>query len=268
MSPNGPTQETAVLDAPLTIGERAFRSRLLLAASRFASPDLARAAREASGCEIVLFPVRDLPADVEESPLLDGIDRRTYFLVPVTSGCRTVEEAVTAARTGRERLRSAWVALEIAGDEKTLWPDLDALLEATALLSREGLVVLASSACDPVAGRRLAEAGAAAVLGRVAPPGSGLGVVDPLALSLLVAGAGIPVLAAGGLGSAADAAFAMELGVDGVLSGRAVSGARNPIRMAEAMRDAVKAGRSSFLAGRIERHRFPGVAPPLARLSS
>lgn len=268
MPRNGPTQETAVLDAPLTIGERAFRSRLLLSASHFASPDLARAAREAAACEIVLFAVRDLPPDVEDSPYLDGIDRQTYFLLPVTSGCRTSEEAVVAARTARERLGTAWVALEVSGDEKTLWPDLDALLEATALLSREGFVVLASSACDPVAGRRLAEAGAAAVLARAAPPGSGQGVVDPLALSFLVGSAGVPVLVAGGVGSASDAAFAMELGADGVLGGRAVSGARNPLRMAEAMRDAVKAGRASFLAGRIERRRFPGVAPPLARLSS
>ncbi|KAA0254052.1 MAG: thiazole synthase [Acidobacteria bacterium] len=238
----------------MTIGERAFRSRLLLSASHFASPDLARAAREAAGCEIVLFAVPDLPGDVEESAHLDGIDRQAYFLLPVTSGCRTSEEAVVAARTARERLATPWVALEVSGDEKTLWPDVDALLEATALLSREGFVVLAS--------------GAAAILARAAPPGSGQGVVDPLALSFLVGSAGVPVLVAGGVGSASDAAFAMELGADGVLGGRAVSGARNPLRMAEAMRDAVKAGRASFLAGRIERRRFPGVAPPLARLSS
>lgn len=256
-----PTPDTAVLDAPLTIAARSFRSRLLLGTARYASVDLMKACHEASGCEIVTLPVRRAEPDPARPSLLDSIDPKRHFVLATTAGSATADEAVAAARRGRELGLAPWVMLEVTGDERTLWPDTAALVEAARVLVEEGFVVLPHTSCDPVVSRRLQDAGCAAVLPIAAPVGSGLGILDPNALSILIEQAQVPVVVDAGVGTASDATIAMELGADGVLLNAAVAGARHPIRMAEAMRDAVKAGRAAFLSGRIEKKRYAAASP-------
>jgi thiazole synthase len=250
---------------PLVIAGRQFASRLVVGTGKYPSHAVMKAAHEASGTSMVTVAVRrvDLSAKGEES-LLSWIDTSRLFLLPNTAGCYTVDEAVRTARLAREAGLSNWVKLEVIGDERTLFPDNEALIEATRILVKEGFVVLPYTNDDPIACRKLEEAGAAAVMPLGAPIGSGLGIQNPNNLIIIKEQARVPVIVDAGVGTASDAAIAMELGVDGVLMNTAIAGASDPVLMAGAMKRAVEAGRMAFLAGRISRRRYASASSPIA----
>jgi thiazole synthase len=240
-------------DEPLLLGTRSFRSRLVLGAERFPSPEIMRRSLEAAEVELVSLGVRGLDLASAGGSLLSSIDQNRFTLVSTTSGCRTADEAVRTAYLAREAGLGDFVRVDVIGDERTEMPDLAAVAEATRALARDGFVTLAVTGEDPVAARRLAEAGAAGILLLAAPPGSGLGIRNPYAVRLVLDTATVPVIVAGGIGTASDAALAMELGCHAVMVGTAVAEAREPEVMAEAMRHAVEAGRGAYKAGRIAR---------------
>ena len=248
----------------LVIAGRSFASRLVVGTGKYASHAIMQAAHEASGTSMVTVAVRrvDLSARGEAS-LLSWIDTNRIFLLPNTAGCYTVDEAVRTARLGREAGLSNWVKLEVIGDERTLFPDNEGLIEATRILVKEGFVVLPYTNDDPIACRKLEEAGAAAVMPLGAPIGSGLGIQNPNNLLIIKEQAKVPVIVDAGVGTASDAAIAMELGVDGVLMNTAIAGAGDPVMMAGAMKRAVEAGRMAFLAGRIPRRRYAAASSPV-----
>jgi thiazole synthase len=264
MEPSAPVLEPAVTDQPLTIAGRAFRSRLVLGTGKYASFELMHACHEASGCEMVTVATRRVELDRTKASLLDYIDTERLFLLPNTAGCYTAEDAVRYARLGREVGLSDWVKLEVLGDERTLWPDNVELLKAAEVLVKDGFVVLPYTSDDPVVCRKLEDLGCAAVMPLGAPIGSGLGIRNPDNIALIIRNARVPVIVDAGVGTASDAAIAMELGADGVLLNTAVAGAKDPARMARAMRDAVRAGREAYLAGRIERKPFATASSPSA----
>ena len=248
----------------LVIAGRTFTSRLIVGTGKYPSHAVMQAAHLAAGVEMVTVAVRrvDLTAKGEGS-LLSWIDRSKIFLLPNTAGCYTADDAVRTARLGREAGLSNWVKLEVIGDERTLFPDNEALIAATRELVREGFVVLPYTNDDPVACRKLEDAGAAAVMPLGAPIGSGLGIQNPNNLSIIIEHARVPVIVDAGVGTASDAAIAMELGADGVLMNTAIAGATDPAMMATAMRQAVQAGRLAFLAGRIGRRRYASASSPI-----
>ncbi len=254
--------DTAVLDAPLAIAGRSFRSRLVLGTGKYPSFETMRACHQAAECEMVTVATRRVELDRTKPSLLDYLDPASLFLLPNTAGCYTAEEAVRYARLGREVGLSDWVKLEVIGDERTLWPDNRGLLKAAEILVREGFTVLPYTSDDPVICRQLEEVGCAAVMPLGAPIGSGLGIRNPGNISLIIEAARVPVIVDAGVGTASDAAIAMELGADGVLLNTAVAGARQPVRMARAMRDAVRAGREAFMAGRIPRKPYASASSP------
>ncbi|HEX5216142.1 MAG TPA: thiazole synthase [Vicinamibacterales bacterium] len=251
----------------LVIAGRSFQSRLVVGTGKYPSFAVMQAAHLASGTEMVTVAVRrvDLSATGAAS-LLNWIDRESIFLLPNTAGCYTVDDAVRTARLGREAGLSNWVKLEVIGDEQTLFPDNEALIEATKILVREDFVVLPYTTDDPIVCRKLEDAGAAAVMPLGAPIGSGLGIQNPNNLIIIKERAGVPVIVDAGVGTASDAAIAMELGADGVLMNTAIAGAGDPALMAGAMRRAVEAGRMAFLAGRIPRKRYASASSPMDAL--
>ena len=251
-------------DAPLVIAGRPFRSRLIVGTGKYPSNEVMARAHEASGAEMVTVAVRRVDLRRSSESLLDHIDAGRYFLLPNTAGCHTAGDAVRTARLGREAGLSNWVKLEVIGDEKTLFPDNEALLEATRVLVGEGFVVLPYTNDDPVVCRKLEDAGAAAVMPLGAPIGSGLGVRNPDTIRLIKEAAQVPVIVDAGVGTASDAAVAMELGIDGVLMNTGIAGAGDPVAMAEAMKLAVRAGRLACLAGRIPRKRYATASSPPA----
>src|SRR5207249_7094917 len=236
-----------------TIAGKTLSSRLIVGTGKYSSPGVMVQAHEASGAEMITVAVRRVNLDRTKESLLDYIDASKYFLLPNTAGCYTADEAVRTARLGREVGLSNWVKLEVIGDEKTLFPDNEALLEATRVLVREGFVVLPYTSDDPVVCRKLEDAGAAAVMPLGAPIGSGLGIQNANNIRIIREFARVPVIVDAGVGTASDAALAMELGADGVLMNTAIAGAQAPIAMAEAMKLAVRAGRLAYLSGRIPR---------------
>ena len=251
-------------DAPLTIAHRSFRSRLIVGTGKYSSVAVMAQAHEASGADMVTVAMRRVNlSDRSRESLLDHIDRDRYFLLPNTAGCYTADEAVRAARLGREAGLSEWVKLEVIGDEKTLFPDNEALVEATRVLVEEGFVVLPYTNDDPVTCRKLEDAGAAAVMPLGAPIGSGLGIQNPNNIRIIKEAAAVPVIVDAGVGTASDAAVAMELGVDAVLMNTGIAGADDPVGMAEAMKLAVQAGRLAFLSGRIARKSYATASSPL-----
>jgi thiazole synthase len=247
----------------LVIAGREFRSRLIVGTGKYPSHAIMRAAHEASGAEMATVAVRRVDITRKSESLLDYIDAAKIFLLPNTAACYTAEEAVRTARLGREAGMSNWVKLEVIGDEKTLFPDTAGLVEATRVLVKEGFVVLPYTNDDPVVCRKLEEAGAAAVMPLGAPIGSGLGIQNPNNIRIIREQAKVPVIVDAGVGTASDAAVAMELGVDGVLMNTAIAGASDPVAMARAMRLAVEAGRLAFLAGRIPRKAYASASSPL-----
>jgi thiazole synthase len=249
---------------PLVIAGRSFSSRLVVGTGKYPSHAVMQAAHEASGTEMVTVAVRRVDLNARDaSSLLAWIDRSRIFLLPNTAGCYTADEAVRTARLAREAGLSNWIKLEVIGDERTLFPDNEGLLEATQRLVKEDFVVLPYTNDDPVMCRKLEEAGAAAVMPLGAPIGSGLGIQNPNNILIIKEQARVPVIVDAGVGTASDAAVAMELGADGVLMNTAIAGARDPALMASAMKLAVLAGRQAFLAGRIARRRYASASSPL-----
>jgi thiazole synthase len=222
-----------------------------------------RAAHEAAGAEMVTVAVRRVDLSRRSESVLDYIDTSRIMLLPNTAGCYTADEAIRTAHLAREAGLSNWIKLEVIGDEQTLYPDNEALLEATRTLVKDGFVVLPYTNDDPVVCRKLEDAGAAAVMPLGAPIGSGLGIQNPNNIRIITAQARVPVIVDAGVGTASDASIAMELGADAVLMNTAIAGARDPVRMAAAMRLAVEAGRLAFEAGRIPRKMYATASSPL-----
>jgi thiazole synthase len=248
----------------LTIADRTFNSRLFIGTGKYPTNQIMAAAHEASGAEVVTVAVRRVNlTDRSKESLLDYIDPKRYFILPNTAACYTAEDAVRTARLGREVGLSHWVKLEVIGDEKTLFPDNEALLEATRILVKEGFVVLPYTNDDPVMCRKLEDAGAAAVMPLGAPIGSGLGIQNPNNIRIIKAQARVPVVVDAGVGTASDATFAMELGADAVLMNTAIALADDPVSMARAMKLGVAAGRLAFLAGRIPRRAYASASSPI-----
>ncbi|WP_438940597.1 thiazole synthase [Geodermatophilus maliterrae] len=237
---------------PFVLGGETFTSRLLLGTGGVPSLEALEAAVRASGTQLVTVALRRVEASASGS-MMDVLDRCGVRLLPNTAGCQTAREAVRTARLGREAFGTDWVKLEVIGDEHTLLPDAVELLDAAEQLVAEGFTVLAYTTDDPVLGRRLADAGCAAVMPLGSPIGSGLGIRNPHNIALLREAVTVPVVLDAGIGTASDAALAMELGCDAVLLASAVTRARDPERMALAMRQAVEGGRLAKLAGRIPR---------------
>jgi thiazole synthase len=249
------------------IADKTFTSRLIVGTGKYSSPSIMVAAHEASGAEMITVAVRRVNiSDRSKESLLDYIDTSKYFLLPNTAGCYTADEAVRTARLGREAGLSNWVKLEVIGDEKTLFPDNEALIEATRTLVLEGFVVLPYTNDDPVACRKLEDAGAAAVMPLGAPIGSGLGIQNPNNIRIIREFARVPVIVDAGVGTASDASLAMELGADAVLMNTAIAGAQDPVAMAEAMNLAVRAGRLAYRAGRIPRKMYANASSPVEGL--
>src|SRR5262247_1941628 len=250
-----------------TIAGKTFQSRLIVGTGKYSSPSVMVKAHEASGAEMITVAVRRVNlSDRNKESLLDYIDTSKYFILPNTAGCYTAEEAVRTARLGREAGLSNWVKLEVIGDEKTLFPDNEALLEATRILVREDFIVLPYTNDDPVVCRKLEDLGAAAVMPLGAPIGSGLGIQNPNNIRIIRESARVPVIVDAGVGTASDAALAMELGADAVLMNTAIAGAREPVAMAEAMKHAVIAGRLAYLSGRIPRKMYATASSPVEGL--
>jgi thiazole synthase len=248
----------------LQIADRTFQSRLILGTGKY--PDFAtmRACHEAAATEMVTLAIRrvDLNAPRGEN-ILDFIDRTKIHLLPNTAGCYTAEDAILTSRLARELLGTNWIKLEVIGDPDTLFPCAEGTLEAARVLVKEGFVVLPYISDDPVLCKRLAEIGCAAVMPLAAPIGSGLGIRNPTNLRIIVEQAKVPVIVDAGVGTASDAALALELGADAVLLNTAVAGARDPVRMARAMRLGVEAGELARGAGRIPRKLYASASSPL-----
>jgi thiazole synthase len=248
----------------LVISGRTFSSRLLIGTGKYPSNQVMAEAHDASGAEVVTVAVRRVNVtDRSKESLLDYIDPKRYFLLPNTAACYTAEDAIRTARLAREVGLSHWVKLEVIGDEKTLFPDNEALLEATRVLVKEGFVVLPYTNDDPVVCRKLQDAGAAAVMPLGAPIGSGLGIQNPNNIRIIKEQARVPVIVDAGVGTASDATVAMELGADAVLMNTAIALARDPVAMARAMRLGIEAGRLAYNAGRIARKSYASASSPL-----
>lgn len=260
------TDQTASTPGPLVIAGREYRSRLLVGTGKYRDLDETRRATEASGAEIVTVAIRrtNIGQTPGEPNLLDVLPPDRYTILPNTAGCFDADSAVRTCRLARELLDGHdLVKLEVLGDQKTLFPDIVETLKAAEILIRDGFKVMVYTNDDPLIAKRLETMGCVAVMPLAAPIGSGLGVRNPYNILTIVENAQVPVLVDAGVGTASDAAIAMELGCDGVLMNTAIAGARNPVLMASAMKKAVEAGREAWLAGRIPKKRFASASSPL-----
>lgn len=252
-------------DKALKIGNREFKSRLLVGTGKYANFDIMKKALEASGAEIVTVAIRRLDlgdAGAKKETLLDHIDRNKYTILPNTAGCYTAEDAIRIARIARGMGLSELVKLEVIGDEKTLFPDTEALLAATKVLVKEGFTVMPYTNDDPIMAKKLADAGAACVMPLASPIGSGMGILNPINIRFIQEAVKVPVIVDAGVGTASDVAVAMELGVDGVLMNTGIAGAKDPVGMARAMKLASEAGRLAYLAGRIAKKEYASPSSP------
>ncbi|NBR79556.1 MAG: thiazole synthase [Alphaproteobacteria bacterium] len=261
MSENQPTDDT------LTIAGRAFTSRLIIGTGKYADYAENAAAAEAAGAEIVTVAVRRVNLTDPNAPMLaDFIDPQKFTYLPNTAGCFTGEDAVRTLRLAREAGGWSLVKLEVLGDEKTLYPNMPETLRAAELLINDGFEVMVYCSDDPIMAKQLEDLGCCAIMPLAAPIGSGLGIQNPVNIRLIIEQANVPVLVDAGVGTASDAAIAMELGCDGVLMNTAIAEAKNPVLMAEAMRHAVIAGRQAYLAGRMAKRLYADPSSPLAGL--
>ncbi len=254
-------------DTPFNIGNRSFKSRLIVGTGKYKDFNETRLAIEESGAEIVTVAVRRVNiTDRKKENLLDFIDPKRWQILPNTAGCYTADEAIRTCLLAREVGVGEMVKLEIIGDQKTLFPDVPATIEAARILVKEGFTVLPYITDDPVSCKRLEEIGCAAVMPLAAPIGSGLGIRNPYNIKIIIEQSKVPVIVDAGVGTASDAAVAMELGCDGVLMNTAIAGAKDPIAMARAMKLGIEAGRLAFLAGRIERKLYATASSPITGL--
>ncbi len=254
------------MDDALVIASRAFRSRLIVGTGKYRSFQEMTRAHAASGAEMVTVAVRRVNlTDRSKESLLDYIDRDKFFILPNTAACYTADEAIRTARLAREVGLSNWIKLEVIGDQQTLFPDTEELVKATRILVQEGFVVLPYTNDDLIVARKLIDAGAAAVMPLAAPIGSGMGIQNPANIRILRERiTEVPMIVDAGVGTASDAAVAMELGADGVLMNTAIAEAQDSALMAEAMRDAVAAGRKAWLAGRMPKRLYATASSPLS----
>jgi thiazole synthase len=249
---------------PLIIAGRPFSSRLIVGTGKYKSGQETSRAIEASGAEMVTVAVRRVNLDRSKESLLDFIDPKRYFLLPNTAGCSTADEAVRTARLGREVGLSDWVKIEVIGDQQTLYPDVQATIEATRILVKEGFTVLPYTSDDIVVAKRLLDAGASAIMPLGAPIGSGMGIQNQANIQILREMiTSVPLIVDAGVGTASDAAVAMELGADAVLMNSGIAHAEDPVLMAEAMKHGVIAGRQAYLAGRMPRKLYATASSPL-----
>lgn len=249
------------MDKILKIGKYEFKSRLCVGTGKYPTFQIMKEALEASGADCVTVAIRRVNlTDKSKESLLDYIDTKRYKILPNTAGCYTVDDAVRTARLGREVGLSDMIKLEVIGDEKTLYPDLSGLIEATKILVKEGFTVLPYTSDDLVTALRLQDAGAACVMPLGAPIGSGLGLTNPMNIQIIVSRMKVPVIVDAGVGTASDVAVAMESGADGVLLNTGIALAKDPVTMARAMKLACEAGRLSYLAGRIPKKYFMAEA--------
>lgn len=256
--------QTPVTPAAFELAGKSYRSRLLVGTSRYPNLAILRRALEASGAEIVTVSIRRLNLGAEGGGgVLDVIDRDRYTLLPNTAGCYTVKDAVLTAHLAREALGTPLVKLEVLGDDRTLFPDTQNLLEAARILIDDGFTVLPYCNDDPVVCQRLADMGCAAVMPLGAPIGSGMGIRNPYNLRIIRELVDVPVIVDAGVGTASDAAIAMELGCDAVLLNSAIAGAKDPVKMAAAMRHGIDGGRLAYEAGRIPRKLYATASSPL-----
>jgi len=251
-------------DDRLVVGKHSFRSRLFVGTGKYRDLEQTRAALDASGAEVITVAVRRVDVSQRgEASLMGLLLERKMTILPNTAGCYTAEDALRTARLAREMIGTDLVKLEVIGDPKTLFPDVPATLEAAKVLVADGFTVLPYVSDDPIACRRLEDMGCAAVMPLAAPIGSGLGIRNPYNLEIILEHAGIPVIVDAGVGTASDAAIAMEMGCQGVLMNTAIAGAKDPVRMARAMRLAIEAGRDAHLAGRIPKRLYATASSPL-----
>lgn len=251
---------------PLVIAGVSYKSRLLVGTGKYKNLEETRLATEASGAEIVTVAIRrtNIGQHAGEPNLLDVLPPERYTLLPNTAGCYTVDDAVRTCRLARELLNGHnLVKLEVLGDEKTLYPDVTQTLKAAEILIKEKFDVMVYTSDDPVIAKRLEEMGCVAVMPLAAPIGSGLGVRNPYNIRIILENAKVPILVDAGVGTASDAAIAMELGCDGVLMNTAIAAAQNPVLMASAMRKAIEAGREAYLAGRMPRKLYANASSPI-----
>lgn len=248
----------------LTLADGKFRSRLIVGTGKYKDFEETKRAIEISGADIVTVAVRRVNiTDPNKENLLDYLDPKKYTILPNTAGCYNADDAVRTCRLAREAGVGKMVKLEVIGDDKTLFPDVPATLEAAKILVKEGFVVLPYITDDPITAIKLQDMGCAAVMPLAAPIGSGLGIRNPYNIKIILEQATVPVIVDAGVGTASDAAIAMEMGCDGVLMNTAIAGAKNPLLMAEAMRLGVEAGRKAFLAGRIGRKLYATASSPI-----
>jgi thiazole synthase len=250
-------------DTNLTLGSKEFTSRLIVGSGKYSSNELMRQAIEESGAEMVTVAIRRVNLGTAGESLLDFIDTSRYTLLPNTAGCYTADEAIRTAYLAREAGLGELIKLEVIGDARTLFPDAAGLLEATRVLAKDGFTVLPYTNDDPVMAKRLEDAGAAVVMPLGAPIGSGLGIRNPYNIKIILETVSVPVIVDAGVGTASDAAVAMELGCDGVLMNTAIASAGDPVAMARAMKLAVQAGRLAFRAGRMSKKLYANASSPL-----
>ncbi len=248
------------------IAGKTYNSRLLVGSGKYKDLEETRLATEASGAEIVTVAIRrsNIGQNPDEPNLLDAIPPEKYTILPNTAGCFTADDAIRTCRLARELLGGHdLVKLEVLGDEKTLYPDVTATLEAAEILIKDGFKVMVYTTDDPLIAKRLEDMGCVAVMPLAAPIGSGLGVRNPHNIRLIVENANVPILVDAGVGTASDAAIAMELGCDGVLMNTAIAAAKDPVLMASAMKKGIEAGREAFLAGRMPKKAYASASSPI-----
>jgi thiazole synthase len=250
-------------DDPLVIGGKEFQSRLIVGTGKYPSMENMQQCHEESGADMVTVALRRMELPGTGKTFLDYIDRDRFTILPNTAGCYDADSAILTARLAREAGLSDFIKLEVIGDQKTLFPDVEELIKATKILAKEGFIVMPYTTDDPVTAKKLQDAGAAVVMPLAAPIGSGLGICNPYTIRLVMDAVSIPVIVDAGVGTASDAAIAMELGVDGVLMNTGIAGARDPLAMARAMRLAVEAGRLAYKAGRIPKKLYATASSPL-----
>ncbi len=263
------TETTSIKDKPLIIAGKSYQSRLLVGTGKYKNNEETKQALETSGAEIITIAVRrtNIGQNPDEPNVLDILPADKYTLLPNTAGCYTVEDAVRTCKMARELLGGhKLVKLEVLGDEKTLFPDITATLEAAEILVNDGFDVMVYTSDDPLIAKRLEDIGCAAVMPLAAPIGSGLGIRNPYNILTIVENANVPIIVDAGVGTASDAAIAMELGCDGILMNTAIAAAQQPVLMASAMKKAIEAGREAFLAGRMPRKRFASASSPIEGL--